>query len=144
MKKIYLIIALLCFTTLSFAQEKPTEEYKNELKSLVIVTGGIDAYQEAINQIVSIMNPNTSSEQLKKINDYVTPKLADLMVDILAPMYIEVGLTIEEIREVKDVYLTESGKKFVEAQKKMLKNTSTIGQQIASKLQVLIKEAGNQ
>lgn len=138
-KLFFMTIVTCFFSTVAFAQDVPSDEYREEFKKFVSLSGSDVAYSMIIDQVVEMSATGLSAENISDIKENIKPKVAELMVDSLVPIYEEVGITLDDIKELNKFYSSTTGKKLANSQGDILKRSSVMGQKIVSGIQALVQ-----
>lgn len=138
-KLFFTTIALCFFSAVAFAQVSPSNEYREEFKKFVSLSGSDVAYSMIIDQVVAMSATGLSVEKISEIKENIKPKVAELMVDSLVPVYEEAGITLDDIKELNKFYSSPTGKKLGNSQGDILKRSSVMGQKIVAGIQALVQ-----
>lgn len=141
------MILLFASTATSTAQE-PDREYKESLKKMMTLSGGLASVEVMVPQIMNMLkqqSPTISEEFWAAQSAKWNKLLGEKMVDMYVPVY-KKYLTLEDLKEIVVFYESPIGRKLGVATPLMTAEGMQLGQQIGmemvTELQKAIAEQG--
>ena len=127
MKKVILSI-LLCvgFIASISAQD---QEYRNEVKKMMELSGGAVSFEQTINQMLENMQGqlmNVPAEFWIEMKTEMTKDGIDKLIEMITPIYYKY-FTLEDLKQINAFYETPIGKKWGNAQPDVVKDQMTVG-----------------
>lgn len=143
-KTLFTITLLLCITIATTAQ---TQEYKQELKKMIELSGADATMKNMVPQMLSMMK-----QQDKTIPDNVMQFIEKEMTTYLDGMLGKMDkvyfkyLTLNDLKELNKMYQTPVWKKMLKVQpqiqQELMPDMQKMGMEISNKIMELLKEKG--
>lgn len=145
MRKIIIIITILCGTLTTFAQ---TDNYKASLKKMLEAGGTEATFKVAIKQMFEMFKkqyPNIPDNVWADFEKEFSQTSMNDLVDMLAPVY-EKHMTQADLDNISQFFQTPIGKKYAASSPLIMQESMQVGQQwgmkVAQKFQERLKEKG--
>lgn len=146
MKKI--ILTLFISSAIMSGYGQVTDDYKASLKKMLELSGSVEVFQTAIDQVLTMYKQNKTDipqDVWAELSAELSKTSLDDLVTILAPIY-QKHLTKDDVNKIIEFYQTPVGKKYASKTPMIMQESMQAGQQwgmqLGTKVAEKLKEKG--